>query len=191
MVEAAYSLFVEEGYASVTVDDIIRIAGGSKSSLYKFFGNKEGILKAVVESLANRMLDEIEISFSPKRTPRDTLTRIGLTVGELALSDNAINQYRLAVFNAKVLPKAAKLWYEAGPNTSLEGIAEHLRKEAAGGRLHVENPRRAAEFFLGMIIFKHNMTRSIGAPPPPREELEEIVAEAVDVFLAAYGNAPS
>jgi hypothetical protein len=32
------------------------------------------------------------------------------------------------------------------------------------------------------------MAMSIGADPPSRKEIEEIVADAVDVFLAAYGT---
>jgi TetR/AcrR family transcriptional regulator, mexJK operon transcriptional repressor len=188
MIDAAFALFIEKGYASVTLDDIIKISGGSKSSVYKFFESKEGILKAVIESLADQMVENIALPVPPNGTVREALTRIGRSMGALALSENAIQQYRLAVSNAKNHPELALLWFNSGPNRVFEALAGFFRDATEAGRLKVENPTRAALFFLGMIICKDHMTMSIGAPPPPRAELDEIVREAVNVVLAAYGR---
>ena len=187
MIEAAYSLFIEKGYGSVSVDDIIRVSKGSKSSLYKFFGNKEGILKAVIESLAEEFLREIHIEFPSGGTPREALNRIGVVFADLALSDNAINQHRHAVSHARAFPDLAKLWYESGPKKTMDGFADFLEKETAAGRLRISDPARAAWFFLGMIIFHDNMRRLVRLPRSKRAELKKTVSEAVEVFLAAYG----
>ena len=187
MVEAAYSLFMEKGYASVSVDDIIRVSGGSKSSVYKYFGSKEGILKAVVESLAEEFLREIHLEFPSAKTPREALNRIGMVFADLALSDNAINQHRQAVSHANAFPDLAKLWYESGPKRTMDGFADFLEKETAAGRLRIADPSRAAWFFLGMIIFHDNMRRLVRLPRSKRAELKKTVSEAVEVFLAVYG----
>lgn len=188
MIEAAYSLFIEKGYGSVSVDDIIRVSKGSKSSLYKFFGNKEGILKAVIESLAEEFLREIPLEFPSGGTPREALNRIGVVFADLALSDNAINQHRHAVSHARAFPDLAKLWYESGPKKTMDGFADFLEKETAAGRLRIADPSRAAWFFLGMIIFHDNMRRLVCLPQSKKSELKELVSEAVEVFLAAYGK---
>lgn len=187
MMEAAYDLFIEKGYGAVTVDEIIQRSGGSKSSLYKFFGNKEGILGAVIEALANEMLGEIQVGALPNRSVRESLEQIGITVGRLALSANAINQYRLAIANVAAFPDLARLWFDKGPGTTFNGIAEYLKKEVALGRLNIENPDMAAQFLLGMIICKDNILMSIGDAGPSDVELKKIVVASVDVFLAAYG----
>jgi len=187
MVEAAYSLFMEKGYASVSVDDILRVSGGSKSSVYKYFGSKEGILKAVIESLAEDMLREIHLELPSGGTPREALTRIGMVLVDLALSENAINQHRHAVSHARALPELAKLWYESGPKRTIGGLAGFLEKEAAAGRLRIADPARAAQLFAGMIIFHDNMRMLVCLPRSKRSELKEMVSEAVEVFLAAYG----
>lgn len=188
MVEAAYSLFMEKGYASVSVDEIIRVSKGSKSSLYKFFGDKEGILKAVIESLADEFLREIHLEFPSAKTPREALNRVGMVFADLALSDKAINQHRHAVSHAKAFPDLAKLWYESGPKRTMDGFAGFLEKETAAGRLRIADPARSAWFFLGMIIFHDNMRRLVCLPPSKRSELKKAVSEAVEVFLAAYGS---
>ena len=187
IIDAAYRLFTEKGYASVTVDDIISVSKGSKSSLYKFFGSKEGILKAVVESLAEEFLREIHLDFPSAKTPREALNRVGMVFADLALSDKAINQHRHAVSHAKAFPDLAKLWYESGPKATMDGFADFLEKETAAGRLRIADPARAAWFFLGMIIFHDNMRQLICLPPSKRSELKEMVSDAVEVFLAAYG----
>jgi AcrR family transcriptional regulator len=187
MIDAAYALFVEKGYATVTVDEIIKISGGSKSTLYNLFGSKDGILKAVTETLADKMLTEIELESSSQKPPREELSRIALSLSKLILSSEAINQYRLAVANAITFPDMAMLWYESGPKTTIEGVAKYLKKATAAGRLKVRNPMQAAQFFLGMIFFKDNITMSIGAEAPLESEINAVVTEAVEVFLAAYG----
>jgi len=187
MIEAAYSLFIEKGYASVSVEEIIRVSKGSKSSLYKFFGNKEGIFKAVIESLADEFLHEIHLEFPSAKTPREALNRVGMVFADLALSDKAINQHQHAVSYAKAFPDLAKLWYESGPKRTMDEFAVFLEKETAAGRLQIADPYRAAWFFLGMIIFHDNMRRLVCLPPSKRSDLKKMVSEAVEVFLAAYG----
>ncbi|EMF9960905.1 TetR/AcrR family transcriptional regulator [Acinetobacter baumannii] len=41
---SATELFLEKGYDAVSLDDIVNHAGGSKTSIYKYFGNKDGLL---------------------------------------------------------------------------------------------------------------------------------------------------
>ena len=186
MLDAAYSLFIEKGYGSVSVDEIIKHSKGSKSTLYKFFGSKEGIMKAVIESLAEEMLSQINIDYPSGKSIREVLVHIGNILIDLALSDNAIYQHRLAVSNARSFPDVSMLWYESGPKTTMDGIAEVLAGETAKGRLKVENPQTAAWFFSGMLICKENMRRLIGAPPAKKTEMKKLVQEAVDAFLKFY-----
>ncbi len=46
---AAAEVFAQKGYASATVNEIVRKAGVTKPVLYYHFGNKEGIFKAILE----------------------------------------------------------------------------------------------------------------------------------------------
>ena len=46
---SATELFLEHGYDAVSLDDIVQHAGGSKASIYKYFGNKEGLFKAICD----------------------------------------------------------------------------------------------------------------------------------------------
>ena len=186
ILDAALKLFLEKGYAAVSMDDIIRASGGSKATLYKQFGNKEGILAAVVDQLAKQMLEGIPLPELSGPVPTQTLRRFGLHLSSLALSDLAIRQHRLAVSSAIVYPEAARVWFEAGPNRVLKGLADYLAKETKAGRLKIKDPARAAHMFGGMILFYHNMRLLIGLPRPSPAEAKAIVNEAVDLFVQRY-----
>ena len=48
ILDAAFELFLQHGYENVSLSDIITKSGGSLSSIYKYFGNKEKECRDVV-----------------------------------------------------------------------------------------------------------------------------------------------
>nr|WP_280043235.1 helix-turn-helix domain-containing protein [Pseudomonas sp. Hg5Tf]MDH2561210.1 helix-turn-helix domain containing protein [Pseudomonas sp. Hg5Tf] len=54
---AATEMFLEEGYAGVSVDAIIARIGGSKRTLYAYFGGKEGLFAAIVAQLCEDIVN--------------------------------------------------------------------------------------------------------------------------------------
>lgn len=188
ILEAAYSLFVSKGYAAVSVDEIVSAAGGSKSAVYKFFGGKQGLLEAVTESLAGKMLSEMDIERTGGMGVRESLHAVSLKLIGLILSDAAITQYRLAINNLTVDPELSRLWYTHGPLQGFRGFAGYLKKEVQAGRLRIKNCQLAADLYLGMLMTRYNIAMSVGERGPTPKERKQIVDEAVDIFLKAYGT---
>src|SRR6201999_4632719 len=61
--KVAADLFLKRGYEGVTVDKIVELAGGSKSTVYSEFGGKCGLFISSIESLcqeANEPLTKID-----------------------------------------------------------------------------------------------------------------------------------
>ncbi|WP_145151907.1 TetR/AcrR family transcriptional regulator [Paenibacillus xylanexedens] len=48
-VEVAAQLFLRQGYTYVSMDEVVRVSGVSKSNIYYHFKNKEELLQAVVQ----------------------------------------------------------------------------------------------------------------------------------------------
>jgi len=188
IIEAAHSLFLSKGYAAVTVDEIVRVSGGSKSAVYKLFGGKKGLLEAVTESLAKKMLSEMDVDRRGGMDVRDSLHAMSLKLIGLVLSEDAITQYRLAINNLTVDPNLSRLWYTHGPETTFRGFTRYLEKEVDAGRLRIKDCKLAADLFLGMIICKNNIAMSVGEEAPTSKQMKQIVSEAVDVFLSAYAT---
>jgi TetR/AcrR family transcriptional repressor of mexJK operon len=145
ILDAAHSLFLSKGYAAVSVDAIVRASGGSKSAVYQLFGGKKGLLAAVTESLAAKMLSEMDIKRTGEMGVRDSLHAMSLNLIGMILSEDAITQYRLAINNLTVDPSLSRLWYTRGPDRTFRGFARYLQKEVDAGRLRIKNCKLAAD----------------------------------------------
>lgn len=189
MIDAAWALFMQKGYTAVSVDEIIKRSGGSKSSFYVFFGSKEGLFLEIVTSVTNQLLEEFMVPVTSGLATREALTKIGRTIGTKILTEKGTGLYRLSASISWQFPEISKTFYEAGPKRGWKGLAEFLKKEVSAGRLRMRDPLMAAEFFFGMIISKDHISMPLGCSgPPSKHRIETLVAEAVDVFMAAYGT---
>ena len=78
LIESAKNLFCRYGINSVGVDAIVKRAGTAKTSLYKLFGSKDGLVEAVLsregEAWRSWFLSTID---GPGGSARERLDRIG------------------------------------------------------------------------------------------------------------------
>lgn len=132
LIEAATRLFCRYGINSVGVDAIVDAAGTAKTTLYKSFGSKDGLVEAVLEREGRAwrewFLAEID---GPGGTARERLARIAPTlklwferenfygcpfINAVGESDKADDRMRnLAIAHKKVvLQRLSELCGEAG-----------------------------------------------------------------------------
>ncbi|MEL7690749.1 TetR/AcrR family transcriptional regulator [Citromicrobium bathyomarinum] len=76
IIDAARSLFVEQGYERTTLGEIVERAGGSLATVYKVFGSKDGLLEAVVFEKAASGDLIIQHAFAQGGTPSEVLHRV-------------------------------------------------------------------------------------------------------------------
>src|ERR1700750_2919273 len=61
VVRMAAPLFLKKGYDNVSIDEIIGVVGGSKATIYAWFGGKEGLFEAVVRQKCQDVTVAIEV----------------------------------------------------------------------------------------------------------------------------------
>jgi AcrR family transcriptional regulator len=59
ILEAAAELFAQRGYAGTGVDRLAERSGIAKTAIYYHFGNKEGLLAAVLDRAASAWIENI------------------------------------------------------------------------------------------------------------------------------------
>lgn len=57
---SALELFAERGFAGTSIRDIAKATGLSISSIYHYFGNKEGLLLAILEMASSEVLSSLQ-----------------------------------------------------------------------------------------------------------------------------------
>jgi AcrR family transcriptional regulator len=75
ILDAAAELFSQRGYAGAGVDQLAARSGIAKTAIYYHFGNKEGLLAAVLERAATTWIDGIQAAAKQAGTPLARLDR--------------------------------------------------------------------------------------------------------------------
>jgi AcrR family transcriptional regulator len=75
ILEAAAELFSQKGYAGTGVDELAARAGIAKTAIYYHFGNKEGLVTAVLDRAATAWIEGIRESSSRAGDPLGRLDR--------------------------------------------------------------------------------------------------------------------
>ena len=86
ILKAALLLFAKEGFHATSTSKVAKQAGVSEGLIFRHFGNKEGLLKAILEEGENR-LKTLFVDIVMETDPKEVIRRaIGFT-GKIDVSD--------------------------------------------------------------------------------------------------------
>ncbi|MBE9553516.1 MAG: TetR/AcrR family transcriptional regulator [Proteobacteria bacterium] len=184
-VEAATRLFLEKGFHAVSIDAIVKAAGGSKASLYSYFGNKEALFGAVVEERARHFLETVTTGTAAAKSPEIALREMGRRFISLATRPDALALYRVVIAEAPRLPELAKMFFDSGPARTQRALADYLRHQHEAGVMHIPDPAASAEHLLGLLMGLFHLRAVLNLDTG---DAETHVDGAVTAFLAACGR---
>jgi TetR/AcrR family transcriptional regulator, mexJK operon transcriptional repressor len=192
IVRMAAPLFLKNGYDNVSIDDIIDVVGGSKATIYAWFGGKEGLFEAVIRQECQDVTMAIHVDAGGSLEAQ--LTEIGHSFLAMVLSPPILEFHRLMVSIGRKFPEIGRLFYETGPASAYSIVATWIARQQKDGRIIEEDPYRLAVLFLDMLIGEHQLSRLTSMPRAARrEKIAETVRLAVKLFLrgcAASAQSP-
>jgi TetR/AcrR family transcriptional repressor of mexJK operon len=190
IVRLAAPLFLKKGYDNVSIDEIIGVVGGSKATIYAWFGGKEGLFEAVVRQECSDVV--LAIHADPAGSLEAQLTEIGQSFLAMVLSPPILEFHRLMVSIGRTFPATGRLFYETGPASAYSIVASWVAKQQKEGRIsQEEEPYRLAVLFLDMLIGEHQLSWLTSMPRAARrDKIDETVRIAVKVFLRGCAASP-
>ena len=189
ILQAAHDLFVERGYGGVSIDELIRRIGGSKTTFYRHFGSKEGLFIAVVDGVVGGIVKPLPDLKDLDMSLEDVLLFVAEEHHWQVLSDQHIQLIRLVAGEVCRFPSIGSDYYEHGPALGHAKLARFLRQEAEAGEIVVADPVTAAEDFFGMLLHHGTLKRLYGvAEAPTIEESCQAASEVVSRFLTYIGS---
>jgi TetR/AcrR family transcriptional regulator, mexJK operon transcriptional repressor len=182
IIRTAAPLFLKKGYDNVSIDEIIGVVGGSKATIYAWFGGKEGLFEAVVRQKCRDVVVAIHVDTAGSLEAQ--LTEIGHSFLTMVLSPPILEFHRLMVSIGRTFPETGRLFFETGPASAYGTVATWIAKQQNDGRIVAEDPYRLAVLFLDMLIGEHQLSWLTGVPRAARrDKVDETVRIAVKVFL--------
>jgi AcrR family transcriptional regulator len=187
LLETATTLFLERGYDAVSLDDIVQHAGGSKASIYKYFGNKEGLFKAICDYRREQFFNDISLPFNANELDIRSYLIQTLTNFHYHIKQpfNAAFM-RLVLEQSQRSPEIALHIHERGPKHIQQTIARVLEKGHQDGTLHCEQPLFSAQLYFGIL---RNLEWKILMSVPLTEDDQETnnyISYCVDRFLDGH-----
>jgi AcrR family transcriptional regulator len=193
ILDAATRLFLKNGYAGTSMDEIAAQAGASKQTLYKHFADKEGLFSSIVMGTVNEASDEVSAALQQLPDSGDIeadLLGLARRQLKLVLQPRILQLRRLVTAEAGRFPALGRSFYERGPGRTIAGLAAAFAQLADAGKLRVEDPELCAAQFNWLIMsIPLNQAMLLGEDNLPTEaELERYASAGVRTFLAAYGR---
>ena len=187
ILDAAFSAFMEEGFAGASTLDIARRARVSKRELYALVGNKQEMLVACIGARAERLRAPADL---PAARDRTTLARILESLGARLLREvsdpTVIAVFRLAIAEAVRAPEVARVLDTIGGETSRAALREIMTRARSAG-LVGGNPALMAEHFAGLLWRNLMLGLLLGvAERPTPNEMARRARDATAAFLSIY-----
>jgi AcrR family transcriptional regulator len=146
VLDVATALFLQDGFAAVTLDRIAADARVTKRTLYTAFGDKHALLRAVVRR-----------QHTYAAAPASSLETTATAVCRALLADDAVALHRLVIAEATRSPELAAEFHDAGPAAAQDAL---VRAGAA--------PDTVAELFT-LLLGELHRRRLLGLAPAPSE----------------------
>lgn len=185
ILDAAAEVFGERGL-SASMEEIARRACVSKQTIYNHYGSKPELVRAIVDRRMAEITAPLDLPEAAEH-PEEALAAFGRTMLTAVLMPRGTSMLRMTVESAADQPDLARAFFEAGPATSRRRLASFLEMEHAAGRMSVEDPTLAAEFFVGMVIGAYQIAQLLGVHRTlDAAGIERVAGEAASRFMKAY-----
>ncbi len=189
VIEGARSVFLSAGFEGASVDEIARVAGVSKATLYSYFPDKRLLFIEVVRAECQRQVDEAHRAVAFDAPPRDVLRFGARRVIEFYTSDFGRGVHRICVAEAERFPELGREFYESGPAMARRQVCDFLAAACAAGHLEIDDLSLAADQFLALCQADLHDRVICGTQTEFTEpEIVRVVEGAVETFLARYGR---
>lgn len=191
ILEAAAQVFRELGFERTSMSEIRARTGGSKATLYNYFPSKEALFSEVMFSAAeakfkinNRFLEAASDDMAA------ALHHFGEGMLAFMYAPDMMAARRLIIAESG-RSDLGRLCYARGPKRGEAFMSGFLEAAMRAGRLRQADPRVAALHLRALLEaelfdrFQFNLAESIG-----EEEIRDVTARAIDIFMRAYGPRP-
>ncbi|MGP1354101.1 MAG: TetR/AcrR family transcriptional regulator [Parasphingopyxis sp.] len=150
IIDAAEQLFIANGFAATSMEDVARAARASKRTIYARFRSKEDLFAAVMLS-ACRDIDAPALDMpQADASLEDALRAAGQATLFRVLQPRGLAVLQVAIGEKNTMPQIMKIYWENGP-----GYAEAYVRDAIGKfrkRRKSVSAKQAALRFMNMIF---------------------------------------
>jgi len=187
IVATAAEVFREFGFERASMSEIAARVGGSKATLYGYFGSKEELFLSVADAEGIAYFTPIMDQLHGCDDVRAALRGFGAKFLSFILQPHVLAGQRMVLAVAGNSDIGCT-FYERGPKMGLGMLASFLDESIANGTLRRGDAMVMARHLVALLEAELVPEHLFGVRTkmPKDSVIEAAVRRAVDVFLAAY-----
>ncbi len=165
--EATYELLAESGFHACSMLSIAKRAKASNETLYRWYGDKVGLIRSMVNRNAAEVTGLLESQISQGNPGIDTLRKVGPVLLKLLTSERAVVLNRAAATDQT--GELGKALSEAGRETVVPLLSQVFEVARENNELFFEDINEIIELYLGLLIGDmqiRRVTRGVAEPKP-------------------------
>ena len=187
LIDTATQLFLELGYSAASMNQLVERAGGSKSSIYTYFRNKEGLFEAVIDDMVRDILFPLHAIQPDEQDLEESLRNVADRTLAVLTSPKGLGLSRIVYAECIKLPALGEAFYQHGPGRAIAELGNYLKDLNDSARITCQHPHSAAEFFWGMLLHKPMLQGLCGTERPMSAQKRKLyVAQVVDTFVDRF-----
>lgn len=186
VLRAARALFFSEGFAQVTTDRLAQAASVSKTTIYKYFGDMKGVLRAVVIREAQGF--EAGVSADPQTAEdfREGLIRFGINLLTL-LDDPQTASFEISILEqARGHPDVARAFFEGAHMRTQTALCSLVETGRQRGFIRTEIASEdLADHLVSLWKGTCHARAQLGLCAERGRDLRDWVRQGVDLVLGS------
>jgi len=179
ILSAAAQVFAAQGYARATTRALAAAAGVNEVTLFRRFGNKQGLFAAVIDRFAApAMTAEMEAQLSG-----DLRLDLGMMARALAgLMVQREGAVRMMLCESAHFPELREVLVK-NPRQLRQMLASYLKQRMEDGQVRPMHAEATAQAFWGMFFAYGISLGILDESLSPAIDLDELVDHFVDIFV--------
>ncbi|WEP46217.1 TetR/AcrR family transcriptional regulator [Cronobacter dublinensis subsp. infanticibi] len=176
LIAAARKAFAEKGFAAASMDELTASVGLTRGALYHNFGDKKGLLAAVVAQVDGEMAQRAKAAAANAGDDWATLLAEGVAYIRMALDEEV---RRIVLLDGPAFLGDPAQW--PSQNSCLDATRQTVIRMMESGVIKPVDPDAAARLLNGAAL---NAALWVAASPDPQQTLPKMI----DAFTLLAGG---
>ena len=178
---AAYALLEKKGYGGTSMSGIAKQARASNETLYNWYGDKQGLFRALVTRNATEVKAHLEEELKTDHDALSILLSLGPKLLNLLTGDRAVALNRAAAADSS--GELGATLSQSGREAVFPLLQQVLERARDDGQLQFAETGEAVGLYLDLLIGDLQIRRVIGRQPSPSEEFCQTRAQRAVTHL--------